>query len=286
MATILVTGSNGLVGSDEVGHFQERGWTACGVDNNTRADFFGPRGDTGWNQRRLLEGCPGFSHQELDLRHREGILELNWAIRPDALVHVETFEGRELMSVGSGPWNPPGQLASRQLLATAPPPGEIHAMPKAVHLVGHHPHHAPKKGPLHLQPALTAGVTADPDANGSVIIASRSFPKAKVSLALLANGTIGQTTMANAKGQYQLRFIDGFGSMPVRVSAAAPGHKATLTVLMVNRREPPANHPLVPAILPTVPYKHYQPNYFPKPVRLSAPPLLYASKAVVAVFDY
>ena len=50
---ILVTGSNGLIGSEAVEHFARQGHIVHGVDNNMRADFFGPGGDTRWNQRRL-----------------------------------------------------------------------------------------------------------------------------------------------------------------------------------------------------------------------------------------
>jgi CDP-paratose 2-epimerase len=47
--TLLVTGSSGLIGSEVVSHFASKGWNVVGVDNNQRADFFGPQGDTRWN---------------------------------------------------------------------------------------------------------------------------------------------------------------------------------------------------------------------------------------------
>ncbi|MES2604474.1 MAG: NAD-dependent epimerase/dehydratase family protein, partial [Pseudomonadota bacterium] len=50
---MLVTGSSGLIGSEVVAYFCEIGWAVHGVDNNMRADFFGPQGDTRWNQERL-----------------------------------------------------------------------------------------------------------------------------------------------------------------------------------------------------------------------------------------
>ncbi len=96
MRTILVTGSNGLIGSTVVGHFHDLGWTVHGVDNNLRAGFFGPQGDTRWNQRRLVENCPEFSHHELDIRDREGILELVRAIRPAAVVHTAAQPSHDL----------------------------------------------------------------------------------------------------------------------------------------------------------------------------------------------
>ena len=38
---VLITGSLGLVGSEAVEFFKEKGWDVVGVDNNSRSDFFG-----------------------------------------------------------------------------------------------------------------------------------------------------------------------------------------------------------------------------------------------------
>ena len=62
MKKLLVTGSSGLIGSEVTTFFAERGWDVHGVDNNMRAEFFGPDGDTRWNQRRLEEALPRFTH--------------------------------------------------------------------------------------------------------------------------------------------------------------------------------------------------------------------------------
>jgi CDP-paratose 2-epimerase len=85
---LLVTGSSGLIGSEVCVHFASKGWTIHGVDNNQRAVFFGPQGDTRWNQVRLANSIQGFQHHELDIRHREGVLELVKNVRPDAIVHT------------------------------------------------------------------------------------------------------------------------------------------------------------------------------------------------------
>ena len=50
---ILITGSSGLIGSEVAVAFDALGWQVHGVDNNQRAIFFGPAGDTRWNQTRL-----------------------------------------------------------------------------------------------------------------------------------------------------------------------------------------------------------------------------------------
>lgn len=89
MKTLLVTGSSGLIGSEVAAYFStELGFRVHGVDNNQRAVFFGNRGDTRWNQRRLMEQLPGFEHHELDIRDREGVLKLVAHLRPDAIVHT------------------------------------------------------------------------------------------------------------------------------------------------------------------------------------------------------
>src|SRR5580658_3749415 len=87
--TLLVTGSSGLIGSEVCLYFaQELGYAVHGVDNNQRAVFFGPQGDTRWNQRRLQEDLPGFRHHELDIRDRAGVLALVKELKPAAIVHA------------------------------------------------------------------------------------------------------------------------------------------------------------------------------------------------------
>lgn len=85
---LLVTGSSGLIGSEVCMHFSKLGWEIHGVDNDQRAVFFGPQGDTRWNQKRLQRLIPGFVHHEMDIRNREGIIRLVSDIRPDAIVHT------------------------------------------------------------------------------------------------------------------------------------------------------------------------------------------------------
>mgnify|MGYP001044962367 CR=1 FL=1 len=90
MPKLLVTGSSGLIGSEVCLHFAQLGlgWQIYGIDNNSRAVFFGYLGDTRWNQQRLQSQIKGFVHHELDIRDRSGILDLAESIRPDAIVHA------------------------------------------------------------------------------------------------------------------------------------------------------------------------------------------------------
>ena len=86
--TCLVTGSSGLIGSEVCVYFHDRGYAVHGIDNNQRAVFFGPQGDTRWNQRRLTKNLSAFHHHELDMRDRPGILALLRELRPRAIVHT------------------------------------------------------------------------------------------------------------------------------------------------------------------------------------------------------
>lgn len=96
MPTLLVTGSSGLIGSEVVDYFSKLGWEVHGVDNNMRADFFGPAGDTRWNQRRLQSLHPTFRHHELDIRDRAAVDAQLAALRPALLVHTAAQPSHDL----------------------------------------------------------------------------------------------------------------------------------------------------------------------------------------------
>jgi CDP-paratose 2-epimerase len=88
MKKLIVTGSSGLIGSEVCKHFHALGWEIYGFDSNQRAVFFGEKGDTRWNQQRLIEELSNFKHIELDIRDRQGVLDAIKQIAPDAIVHT------------------------------------------------------------------------------------------------------------------------------------------------------------------------------------------------------
>jgi len=96
MKKMLVTGSSGLIGSEVVSYFAERGWEIHGIDNNMRADFFGPQGDTRWNQKRLCETYPDFHHHEMDMRDRKTVVEFMKQLKPEAVVHTAAQPSHDL----------------------------------------------------------------------------------------------------------------------------------------------------------------------------------------------
>ncbi len=85
---ILVTGSSGLIGSEVCSYFSHRGHVIHGIDNNQRAVFFGPQGDTSWRLKELRNTLLTFNHHELDIRDRRKVLELMTYLKPDAIVHT------------------------------------------------------------------------------------------------------------------------------------------------------------------------------------------------------
>src|ERR1700722_4329093 len=96
MKTLLVTGCSSLIGSELVDYFCRRGWQVHGIDNNMRADLFGPQGDTRWNQRRLIAAYPSFRHHELDIRDRAAVLGACESLRPDFVVHAAAQPSHDL----------------------------------------------------------------------------------------------------------------------------------------------------------------------------------------------
>ncbi|MBK7466859.1 MAG: NAD-dependent epimerase/dehydratase family protein [Saprospiraceae bacterium] len=92
----LVTGSSGLIGSEVVRYFDNLGFQIFGIDNNMRADFFGPKGDTRWNQEQLKTSCKNFNHFEIDIRDRKKVLELFRDIKPDYIAHTAAQPSHDL----------------------------------------------------------------------------------------------------------------------------------------------------------------------------------------------
>src|SRR6059058_4295443 len=92
----LVTGSSGLVGSETTIYLANHGWDVHGVDNNMRADFFGPGGDTRPNLARVRESAPGFVHHDLDLRDRAGMAALVAETQPELVVHAAALPSHDL----------------------------------------------------------------------------------------------------------------------------------------------------------------------------------------------
>jgi CDP-paratose 2-epimerase len=94
--SVLVTGSAGLIGSEVASYFAGRGSAVFGLDNNMRRDFFGPAGDTRWNQLRLVETYPNFTDVEADIRDRARIDQLLADLKPSLVVHAAAQPSHDL----------------------------------------------------------------------------------------------------------------------------------------------------------------------------------------------
>ena len=55
MATVIVTGSAGLIGSESVNFFAQKGFNILGIDNVMRVVFFGESASTNWNRQVLQQ---------------------------------------------------------------------------------------------------------------------------------------------------------------------------------------------------------------------------------------
>jgi CDP-paratose 2-epimerase len=86
--SVLVSGSCGLIGSEVSRFFARQGFSVTGIDNNQRAEFFGPEGDTSWVLERLRQEIPGYRHEAIDIRDRERILALVAEVRPSLIIHT------------------------------------------------------------------------------------------------------------------------------------------------------------------------------------------------------
>jgi len=74
MSIAIVTGSAGLIGSEAVRYFAEKGMDVVGVDNDMRRRFFGDEASTLWNRDRLQADLGSrYEHVSLDIRDDDAI---------------------------------------------------------------------------------------------------------------------------------------------------------------------------------------------------------------------
>ena len=73
MSLAIVTGSTGLVGSETVNFFHDKGFEVIGIDNNLRKFFFGKNASTSWLKTQLLKRNKNFKNYDLDIRNMVGL---------------------------------------------------------------------------------------------------------------------------------------------------------------------------------------------------------------------
>ena len=76
MSIALITGSTGLVGSEAVNLFCDKGFHVIGIDNNLRELFFGKHGSTSWLKTKLIKRNYNFQNQNIDIRNYNKLKKL------------------------------------------------------------------------------------------------------------------------------------------------------------------------------------------------------------------
>lgn len=85
---LLVTGSAGLIGSECVKFFSQRGFKVIGIDNNMRKSFFGEEASVEWNKKLLLKTIPDYIHFDIDIRDEKTIKKLFCEYKFDLIIHA------------------------------------------------------------------------------------------------------------------------------------------------------------------------------------------------------
>ncbi len=76
MPIAIVTGSGGLIGSESVEHLVEKGFDVIGIENDMRAQFFGPEASTARTTRSLVARFDTFVSLDLDIRDADGVMRV------------------------------------------------------------------------------------------------------------------------------------------------------------------------------------------------------------------
>ncbi len=73
MNIAVVSGSNGLIGSESVSFLADKMDLVIGIDNDQRAYFFGPTASTKWNCEVLQRKYSNYKHHNQDIRDYAGL---------------------------------------------------------------------------------------------------------------------------------------------------------------------------------------------------------------------
>ncbi len=77
MSVAVISGSAGLIGSEAAKYFAAKGMQVVGIDNDMRAELFGPEASTRWLSADLQQALgSAYEHHSLDIRDTAGIASL------------------------------------------------------------------------------------------------------------------------------------------------------------------------------------------------------------------
>jgi CDP-paratose 2-epimerase len=90
MAVVIVTGSCGLVGSEAVRFYHDRGFDVVGIDNDMRAYYFGAESSTRWVRDDLERQLERYTHVDGDIRDEKAVQALFARYAGDIALVVHT----------------------------------------------------------------------------------------------------------------------------------------------------------------------------------------------------
>lgn len=90
MNIALITGSAGLIGSESVIFFAQKGFKILGIDNDMRKIFFGENASTKWNIERLKRLVSEYIHYDIDIRDQQKIEQIFEEYNTDIKLVIHT----------------------------------------------------------------------------------------------------------------------------------------------------------------------------------------------------
>ncbi len=88
MAKVLITGSTGLIGSESVRFFCQKGFEVFGIDNDMRKYFFGKEASTKWNRQILEKKYKNYRHFDVDIRSNSEIKKIFSTNKFKLIIHT------------------------------------------------------------------------------------------------------------------------------------------------------------------------------------------------------
>ncbi len=73
MSVVIITGSCGLVGSESVEFFCQKGFDVIGIDNDSRRKFFGKAASVSWKKKEILRKFKNYTHFQKDIINKSEI---------------------------------------------------------------------------------------------------------------------------------------------------------------------------------------------------------------------
>jgi CDP-paratose 2-epimerase len=90
MKVVLITGSAGLIGSESVKFFHDKGFNIIGIDNDMRKYFFGDEASTRWNLEELKASYKNFHNYDVDIRDYEALAKIFDEYQKDIVLVIHT----------------------------------------------------------------------------------------------------------------------------------------------------------------------------------------------------